>query len=92
MSACTDSHATKRQSCGQTFGGELQHCVARVPWSQYPDGRAHLTASLSAIDYLWRKGGDTLANPAEHGFTQDERGRWRSPADPEVTATLWGAA
>jgi hypothetical protein len=92
MSACTNNPATGRLSCGGTFGGELQHCVARVPWSQHPDGRAHVTGSLSVIDTMWRKGdGEAPANPVDLGFEPDSNGRWRSPAD-ETIRELWATA
>lgn len=98
MSACTDSPRCGRIGCGGTYGGELQHCVARVSWSQFPDGLAHVTASLSVIERLWSigfgpKGSGELANPAEHGYEQDERGRWRQPmADDFVAWYADGAA
>ena len=79
MSTCTDSPATGRQGCGATFSGELQHCVARVPWSRHPDGLAHVTASLSVIDKCWTKGKGQMADPAALGFEQDNNGRWRQP-------------
>jgi len=84
MSACTDSTTNHRKNCGQQFGGELQHCVARVSWSEFPDGLAHVTASLSVIERLWSlgfgpNGSGELANPAIYGYEQDERGRWRMP-------------
>lgn len=93
MSVCSDSPRNSRVSCGQTFGGELQHCVAAVSWSQFPDGRAHVTASLSVIDRLWSigygpKGDGEFANPADHGYEQDERGRWRMPMTDDERANV----
>lgn len=86
MTPCTDSPRTHRIACGQSFGGELQHCVAPVSWSRFPDGLAHVTAARSVIDAMWAKGdGTEPADPASLGFTQDASGRWRSPA-PEVMA------
>ncbi len=79
MSTCTDSPTAARIGCGQTYSGELQHCVARASWSTHPDGRAHITAARSTIDKLWAKGGSEPANPAELEFEQDDRGRWRAP-------------
>lgn len=100
MSECKDSPRVGRISCGGTYGGELQHCVARVSWSQFPDGLAHVTASLSVIERLWSigfgpKGSGEFANPADHGYEQDERGRWRMPMTDDEraqVATLRGVA
>ena len=88
MSHCTDNPRTGRHACGQTFGGELQHCVARASWSTHPDGRAHITAVGSLIDWLWVNGGHEPANPAELGCTQDAGGRWRGPISDERRAQL----
>ena len=89
MSACVDSPTTGRIGCGATYSGEMQHCVARADWSQHPDGRAHITASLSVLDKLWAKGASNQpANPVDHGMEQDDRGRWRVPLSDEAKATL----
>jgi hypothetical protein len=80
---CSDNPATGRIGCGATGSGETQHCVAKVTWSTQPDGRAHISARLSTIDFLWAKGTDgQMANPADYGITPDSRGYWRRPADP----------
>ena len=84
MSRCADNPATGRIGCGQTFGGESQHCVARVPWSTHPDGRAHVTASLSTIEYMWTKGDGTHpADPSTLGYEPNANGRWRRPLTDE---------
>lgn len=84
MAECVDNPATGRFACGDTYSGELQHCVAKVPWADWPDGLAHVTASLSVIEACWRKGTNgQMANPADLGFVQDEGGRWRSPMSEE---------
>jgi len=89
MSAtCTHNPATGRLACGQSFGGELQHCVAPVSWSRFTDGLAHVTASLGLIEWLWRKGGGEPADPASLGCTQDATGRWRRPISDEQRAAL----
>ena len=90
---CTHNPRTARIACGQSFGGELQHCVAPVSWSRYPDGLAHVTASLSVIERMWshgmgKDGNGEPTDPAVLGFTQDASGRWRSPA-PEAGETRW---
>lgn len=87
MSACTDNTRLGRIGCGATFSGALQHCVARVPWSRFPDGLAHVTASLSVIDQCWRKGAQ-MADPATLGFEQDQSGRWRRPMSETQRAHL----
>jgi len=93
VSKCTNNERLSRVSCGCEFGGELQHCVARVSWSEYPDGRAHVTAVLSTIDTMWAKGnGHEPANPADLGFVRNERGVWRRPMDPETRERLYGGA
>ncbi len=79
MATCTDNPSTGRIGCGATFSGERQHCIARVPWSTHPDGRAHITAAVSTIDTMWRKGGAAPAHPAECGFVELEPGRWGTP-------------
>ena len=43
---CTHNPRTARIACGQSIGGELQHCVAPVSWSRYPDGLAHEVCQL----------------------------------------------
>jgi hypothetical protein len=63
----------------------MQHCVARVSWSEHPDGMAHITAKLSTIEYLWAKGKTEPANPAELGLHQDARGVWRRPGREAVS-------
>ncbi len=80
MSAtCSDNHRLGRIGCGATFGGEMQHSVAKVSWSTHPDGMAHITAKDSTIRHLWAKGKDEMANPADVGLHQDARGVWRRP-------------
>lgn len=79
MSKCVDNSRLGRIGCGQEYSGELQHAVAKVPWSQYPDGMAHITAFLSTIDKCWRKGENgVMANPKDLGFIQNDKGVWRS--------------
>lgn len=94
MSTCSDNHRLGRIGCGQTFGGEMQHCVAKVSWSQHPDGMAHITAKLSTIEKCWAKGKGTgeMANPADIGLHQDARGVWRQPADIRTKGTFDGYA
>ena len=84
MTTCSDNHRLGRIGCGQTFGGEMQHSVAKVSWSTHPDGMAHITGKLSTIEKCWAKGNKLglgeMANPADIGLHQDARGVWRSPA------------
>lgn len=61
MATCTDNPRLGLKGCGATYGGELQHSVARCKWSTHPDGRAHLTGTVNQIDKLWR--GETLQHP-----------------------------
>lgn len=77
---CVDNPVLGRIGCGATFGGEMQHCVAKVSWSTHPDGIAHITAKLSTIDLLWSKGKTEPADPATLGLHQDDHGTWRRPA------------
>ena len=88
MATCTDNARLGRTGCGATYSGELQHSVARVPWSRHPDGLAHITASLSVIDKCWAKGGREMADPAALGFEQDASGRWRKPMTEEEQRRL----
>lgn len=83
---CVDNERTNRIGCGAAYSGKLQHCVAKVPWSNHPDGRAHITASLSTIDLMWEKGyhdpkgeNDWPAEPSSIGLVQDSFGRWIQP-------------
>lgn len=80
MAKCVDNTRLGRIGCGQEYSGELQHCVAEVPWSEFSDGRAHVTAYLSTIDRCWRKGtNNTMANPKDLGYVQNDKGVWRNP-------------
>jgi hypothetical protein len=89
MSHCTDNHRLGRIGCGASFSGELQHSVAKVPWSTHSDGMAHITGRLSTIDLCWRKGtGNVMANPADIGLEQDHRGVWRQPMTDAARARL----
>lgn len=88
MSICTDSPRSGRIGCGATYTGELAHCVATAPWSTHPDGLAHITATDGVIARLWQLGRTHPANPAEHGYTQDGRGRWRKPLTDDQRAAL----
>ena len=96
MARCSDNPRLGRIGCGQEFGGEMQHCVARVDWSEYPDGMAHMTARLSTIEKCWAKGVDgRMANPADLGIERNERGVWRTPMTDEARerlAATWGAS
>jgi len=77
MTRCVDNTRLGRIGCGQTYFNEMQHCVAKVSWSEYPDGMAHITAPLKVIDLLWYD--NTLRNPIDLGLEQNERGVWRKP-------------
>ena len=88
MSTCIDNPRLGRIGCGATYSGELQHAVAAVPWSRHPDGRAHVTASLSVIEKCWAKGGGQMADPATLGYEQDGTGRWRQPMTDEQRTHL----
>jgi len=91
MARCVDNPRLGRIGCGQEYSGEIQHSTARVSWSTSPDGMAHITARLSTIDHLWSKGkGVEMANPADHGFTVNDRGTWRRPMDDATRARLYG--
>ena len=84
MASCVDNDRLNSQGCGATFSGELQHSTAKVDWSEWEDGRAHITASLSVIDKCWAKGTDGhMADPATLGFEEDSTGRWRMPMSDE---------
>lgn len=93
MARCTDNPATGRQACGAEFGGELQHCVAKVSWSTHPDGLAHITAVDSTIAKMWMKGkGGEPVHPAALGYVLTERGVWRMPSDGSWVERRKGAA
>lgn len=86
MATCVDNPALGIIGCGATFGGERQHSVARVSWSDHPDGRAHITGALTTIDKCWKKGkGDQMAHPAKCGFTELRPGYWGTPAPAQET-------
>lgn len=85
---CTDNPRLGRVGCGATFGGEMQHCIAKAPWSTHADGMVHITAKLSTIELLWAKGGSHPANPVDLGMTQDDRGVWRRPMSDEARERL----
>lgn len=92
MATCGDNERLGVFACGDCYSGELQHSVARVSWSDWPDGRAHVTASLSVIDTCWRKGKNgEMANPADLGFVKDANGRWRQPMSEEDRERLRAA-
>lgn len=94
MTTCSDNHRLGRVSCGQTYGGEMQHCVARVSWSEHEDGYAHVTAKLGTIELLWSKGfgkngNGEMAEPSSVGLHQDARGVWRRPGrEPDIGAIV----
>lgn len=95
MSACGNNDRTGRIGCGATFRGRQQHAVARVPWSQHPDGRAHITFSNEGnADLCWK--GEEFQDPEtvvdKHGerrLEPNEKGVWRRagerPEDLNVT-------
>lgn len=79
---CTTNRAMGIIGCGATYGGEMQHCVAPADWSQYPDGKAHITGRLSTIEKCWiapTKGARAVLVDPEtvDGLVQDDRGVWR---------------
>ena len=89
MTKCTNNTRLNRIGCGQEFSGELQHSVVKVSWSQYEDGRAHITASSSTINKCWSLNKEgKMSNPADLGFTQDERGIWRQPQSKNMLKWL----
>lgn len=88
MATCTDNTTLGRIGCGATYSGEMQHCVAVVPWSTHPDGMAHITAKSSTIDLMWAKGRGTLVEPSSIGLVRDDRGVWRRPISEEARARL----
>lgn len=81
MAKCTDNTRLHRTGCGAEFNGELQHCVAEVPWSIHPDGRAHITGRSTTIDVMWDKGPGTYpADPTTvPGLELNEWGYWVRP-------------
>lgn len=87
MSECVTNTTLGRVGCGATFTGEMQHCVAKVAWSEHADGMAHITGRLSSIEKCWKKGGE-MVHPASVGLVQDDRGVWRAPISDEQRASL----
>ena len=81
MAKCSENTRLGRIGCGAEYGGELQHCVAKVPWSKYPDGRAHVTGRVSTIDAMWDKGPGTYpADPTTVAELKlNEFGYWVRP-------------
>lgn len=93
MAICTDNARLGRIGCGASYTGETQHSVAKVSWSTHPDGMAHISAADSTILKLWgkgRKSGGEMAHPAEHGFVQNENGRWGTPMSEERLERIRG--
>jgi hypothetical protein len=80
MAKCTDNTRLGRVGCGATYSGEMQHSVARVPWSEHPDGLAHITGRYTTIDVCWRKAvRGVMADPKTLDLVQNERGVWARP-------------
>jgi hypothetical protein len=73
---CTSNPHLGIVGCGQSYAGELQHCVASVSWSEHPDGLAHVTAKLGNLDAMWRHGHGEYAHPASLGLVRNQRGVW----------------
>jgi hypothetical protein len=91
MSAtCVDNPRLGLVGCGATYGGEVQHSVARVPWSTSPDGMAHITGRLSTIDKCWAFGKDgVLTDPINvSGLQLDARNVWRQEMSEQRRASL----
>lgn len=91
MSTCTDNHRLGRQSCGATFSGETQHCVAKVSWSKHPDGMAHISACDSLIRQLWRLGDQVEPiDPSTRPdlFKLNDQGRWVWLPSEDMSAFL----
>jgi len=82
MSICNDNHRLGLVGCGASYNGRQQHSVARVSWSDQPDGRAHLTFTTEAnVDKCWK--GDTMRHPTGIGLVANQRGVWHSPQSPD---------
>ena len=63
MASCVDNERLGRIGCGTKFSGNQQHSVAKVEWSEHPDGMAHVTfASIEAPEMCWK--GDAMRHPA----------------------------
>ena len=93
MATCSDNSTVGITGCGASYGGELQHSVARCSWSTHPDGRAHITGTVNQIDYLWK--GDRIRHPDETTGAKalhlvDGRLRGLAPDGPHPWATLPG--
>jgi hypothetical protein len=84
MATCTDSPRSGRIGCGATFSGRRQHSVARVSWSQHPDGLAHETFSTEQnVDRCWRNGQMVDPRSLPTKLMQGADGVWRAPGRGE---------
>jgi hypothetical protein len=81
MAKCSNNTRLGRIGCGAEYNGELQHCVAKAPWSEHPDGRAHVTGRSSTIEAMWDKSpGEYPADPTTvEGLQLNEHGYWVRP-------------
>lgn len=87
MAVCRSNPRLGRIGCGAEYNGELQHSVAKVKWSEHPDGIAHITARASTIEILWNRGGEEMANPADQEDMElNGDGYWVRPMRPEARA------
>ena len=82
---CRDNPKLGIIGCGARYSGELQHSVARVPWSIQPDGRAHITLSPSTAT-KWDRAG--MPEPAALGLVETSPGRWGFPLDDAARERL----
>ena len=83
--SCGDNPKLGIIGCGARYSGELQHSVARVPWSSKPDGRAHITLSPSTAK-AWD--GRGMPEPSSMGLVETAPGRWGFPLDDAARERL----
>jgi hypothetical protein len=81
MASCVDNPRCGIIGCGATYTGERQHSVARVAWSDSPDGRAHVSGTVAQIDSLWRDGRMRHPDELKSGLylTDDRQLRYPAP-------------
>ena len=82
---CGDNPKLGIIGCGARYSGELQHSVARVPWSIQPDGRAHITLSPNTAKKWDGRG---MPEPSSMGLVETAPGRWGFPMSDEARETL----
>jgi hypothetical protein len=97
VTTCVDNPRLGIQGCGAHYTGLQGHSVARVGWSDSPDGRAHVTFANDKVSELCWEDTAAMKNPARilnknrrPRLQQNDRGVWGlgAPASLQVTAPV----